>query len=85
MPPRIGAEPAPVMRSVVPSSTPGGTSTVTARSSTRRPSPRQCGHGDSTVVAEPPAAMARRARHDLAEDRLAHPPELARAAAVGAA
>ena len=84
-PPRRAAAPAPVMRSVAPSSTPAGTLTVSVRSSSRRPSPRQSGQGEVTISPMPLQRPHGRGRHHLAEDRLAHALDLARAPAVRAA
>ncbi len=52
-PPRGPAGPRSASRRVEPSSTPAGTSTTKLRSSIRRPSPRQAGHGSGMVCPSP--------------------------------
>ena len=52
-PPRCPAAPRSARRSVEPSSTPAGTSTVKVVSSMRRPSPRHSGHGCGIISPEP--------------------------------
>ena len=83
-PPRRPPAPRPGRRSVDPSSTPAGTSTTKDRSSRRRPSPRQSGHGRRDLLADAAAARAGRGRHHLAQDRLADPADLARTLAGAA-
>ncbi len=53
-PPRWPAAPRSASRSVEPSSTPAGTSTVKVLSSMRRPSPRQSGQGCGIISPVPP-------------------------------
>ena len=55
-PPRGPAGPRSASRRVEPSSTPAGTSTTKVRSSIRRPSPRQAGHGSGMVCPVPGTA-----------------------------
>ena len=83
-PPRRPPAPRPGRRRVEPSSTPAGTSTTKVRSSRRRPSPRQSGHGRGDLLAGTAATRARRGGDHLAQDRLADPADLAGTLAVAA-